>query len=163
MEPMSDLAAAFLPLQEGPLGQAMRTSTFLYPLANVLHIFGFVMLAGSIATLDLRVLGVARGIPVAAMARLNLRLAAAGLVLALLTGFLVFAADAAHVVTNPAYQVKVAIIVVALANIAAAHLGPWRRVHEWGPDAPAAARAHALLSILLWFSAITAGRLIAYF
>lgn len=163
MEHATGLAALFLPLQEGPLGMLMRNSTFLYPLANVLHIFGFVLLAGSVAAFDLRVLGVARAIPLAAMARLNLRLAAAGLALALLTGFLVFSADAAHVAANPAFRLKAIVIALALANVAAAHLGPWRQPDAWDDKPPLMARVHAALSILLWFSAIIAGRMIAYF
>jgi hypothetical protein len=163
MEHAEGLAALFLPLQEGRLGATMRTSPFLYPLCNVLHIFGFVLLAGSIVTLDLRVLGIARGVPLPVMARLNLRLAAAGLALALVTGFLVFSADAAHVAGNPAFRIKVTLIALGLANIALAHLGPWRRLATWGAEVPARARAHAAFSILLWFAAIAAGRMIAYF
>ena len=52
------VASIFLALQESALGHAMRSSLALYPAVEILHIFGFVVLVGSILALDLRVLGV---------------------------------------------------------------------------------------------------------
>ena len=50
-------ASIFLALQESALGHAMRSSPALYPAVEILHIFGFVVLVGSILALDLRLLG----------------------------------------------------------------------------------------------------------
>ena len=66
---------------------------------------------------------------------------------------------------NPAFQLKLALIALAGANVAFFHLGPYRLVGAWdltGP-APASARAAALLSIGVWIGVIACGRLIAYF
>lgn len=117
----------FLSLQESALGHAMRVSSFLYPTAEVLHILGFVLLVGSIVSLDLRLLGAGRAIPIQPMAQLLLPLSRVGFVVAISMGFLLFSADAAHVVRNPAFLAKLLLIAAALANIAIAHLGPWRR------------------------------------
>lgn len=141
----------------------MRASPFLYPTAEVLHILGFVILVGSIMALDLRILGLGQAIPIRPMARLVLPLSRVGFVLAVAMGFLLFSADAAHVVSNPAFQAKLLLIGAALVNIAAAHAGPWRQAAEWDDQAPGGARLTALLSLLLWISAVVAGRLIAYF
>jgi hypothetical protein len=153
----------FLSLQESALGHAMRVSPILYPTAEVLHILGFVLLVGSIVSLDLRLLGAGRAIAIQPMAQLLLPISRFGFVLAVCMGFLLFSADAAHVVGNPAFQAKLLLIAAALINIAIAHSGPWRRAAIWRTEASGGAKLTAFLSLLLWIAAIVAGRLIAYF
>ncbi len=155
--------AIFLALQESALGHLMRSSPFLYPAAEILHILGFVVLVGSIVALDLRLLGLGRAIAIQPMAQLLLPLSRVGFVVAIGMGFLLFSADAAHVVRNPAFLAKLLLIAAALINIAIAHLGPWRRAPLWHGEASAAAKLTGFASLLLWISAICAGRLIAYF
>ena len=155
--------AIFLALQESALGHLMRSSPMLYPAAEILHILGFAVLVGSIVALDLRLLGLGRTIAIQPMAQLLLPLSRVGFLLAISMGFLLFSADAAHVVRNPAFQAKLLLIAAALINIAIAHLGPWRRVLLWHGDAPTGAKLTGFASLLLWIGAICAGRLIAYF
>ncbi|CAN7277040.1 hypothetical protein LJR220_001302 [Bradyrhizobium sp. LjRoot220] len=155
-------ASIFLALQESALGHAMRSSPAIYPAVEILHILGFVVLVGSILALDLRLLGWGRAIPIAPMAKLLLPLSRIGFVLAISMGFLLFSADASHVVRNPAFQAKLLLIAAALINVVIAHAGPWRQVALWHEKAPAGAKVTALLSLLLWLSAICAGRMIAY-
>jgi hypothetical protein len=155
--------ALFLALQESALGHLMRSSPFLYPAAEILHILGFVVLVGSIVALDLRLLGLGRTIAIQPLAQLLLPLSRVGFVVAVSMGFLLFSADAAHVVRNPAFLAKLLVIAAALINIAIAHLGPWRRALQWHRDASAGAKLTGLASLVLWVSAICAGRLIAYF
>jgi hypothetical protein len=156
------VSPVFLALQESALGHAMRGSPALYPAVEILHIVGFVVLVGSILALDLRLLGLGRAIPIQPMAQLLLPLSRSGFLLAISMGFLLFSADAAHVVRNPAFQTKLLLIAAALINIVIAHTGPWRRVAVWGAEVPAGAKVTALASLLLWLSAVCAGRLIAY-
>ena len=156
-------ASIFLALQESALGHAMRSSPALYPAVEILHIIGFVILVGSILALDLRLLGLGRAIAIAPMAKLLLPLSRAGFLLAISMGFLLFSADAAHVVRNPAFQTKLILIAAALVNIVIAHAGPWRDAKAWHGEASGGAKATAFVSILLWLGAICAGRLIAYF
>jgi uncharacterized protein DUF6644 len=154
----------FLALQESALGHVMRSSPVLYPAAEILHIIGFVLLVGSIIALDLRLLGIGRAIAIQPLARLLLPLSRIGFVVAIGMGFLLFSADAAHVVRNPAFQAKLLLIAAALLNILIAHAGPWRRLAAgWDGETPAGAKATACASLLLWLSTLTAGRLIAYF
>ncbi|WP_284735693.1 DUF6644 family protein [Dongia deserti] len=162
---MEDQPAAliFLALQESALGHLMRASPALYPAVEILHIMGFVLLVGAITALDLRLLGLARTIPIQPLAHLLLPLSRVGFIIAVAMGFLLFSADAAHVVRNPAFQAKLLLIVAALINIVIAHTWPWRRIAKWEGEAPTGAKATALASLVLWLSALTAGRLIAYF
>ena len=156
-------ASIFLSLQESALGHAMRASPALYPAVEILHIIGFVVLVGSILALDLRLLGFGRAIAIQPMAQLLLPLSRAGFLLAISMGFLLFSADASHVVKNPAFQTKLLLIAAALVNIVIAHAGPWRKIEGWRAEASGGARLTALVSVLLWLGAICAGRLIAYF
>jgi hypothetical protein len=120
------------------------------------------VLVGSIVALDLRLLGLGRAIPVQPMARLLLPLSRFGFLLAISMGFLLFSADASHVVRNPAFQTKALLIAAALVTVAIAHAGPWRRVAHWGTEVPGSAKVTALLSLVLWLGVVSAGRLIAY-
>jgi hypothetical protein len=157
------VASVFLALQESALGHTMRSSPALYPAVEILHILGFVVLVGSILALDLRLLGWGSAVPIPSMAQLLLPLSRFGFLLAISMGFLLFSADAAHVVHNPAFQAKLLLITAALINIIIAHAGPWRHIAQWPADVPGSAKFTALASLLLWLGAVCAGRLIAYF
>jgi hypothetical protein len=65
---------------------------------------------------------------------------------------------------NPAFRLKLLLILAGGLNALAFHLGPFRSVRAWDRDAPTPARARlaAVLSLLIWTAVIAAGRLIAY-
>jgi hypothetical protein len=73
-----------------------------------------------------------------------------------------FAADAGPLIGSAVFRWKLATIALALANVAVFHLAWRRRFATWGQDPPAAARATAAASLLLWLTAAALGRLIAY-
>ena len=158
MEPLA-LAAQ---LEASPLGLWARGSTFGYPLANLAHLLGLVMLVGAIGVLDLRLLGLLRRLPAAALAHSLIPIAAAGLALMILSGVVMFAADAGPLVRSPLFRWKLVLIGAALANVAVFH-ALWRRRDErWAGELPGAARLTAAASLGLWLAAATLGRLIAY-
>ena len=165
MEHQADapISPIFLALQESALGHLMRSSPALYPAVEILHIFGFVVLVGSILVLDVRLLGLGRAIAIQPMAQLLLPLSRFGFLLAISMGFLLFSADASHVVKNPAFQIKLLLIAAALVNVVIAHAGPWRYIERWRSEASGGAKATALMSLVLWLGVVCAGRLIAYF
>ena len=76
------------------------------------------------------------------MAQLLLPLSRVGFLLAISMGFLLFSADASHVVSNPAFQAKLLLIAAALVNIVIAHAGPWRRIALWRDEAPGGSQSH---------------------
>ena len=87
----------------------------------------------------------------------------AGLGLVALSGALMFTAHATEWAENPAFRLKLLLIVAAGLNAWAFHRGPSARA-RWDRDLPARPRARvaAGLSIALWLSVITCGRLLAY-
>lgn len=144
-------------LTASPLGTLMRTSSWAYPAANVAHLFGLALLAGSILAVDLRLAGLWRRIPLAPLSAALTPLAVAGLVVFALSGCAMFAADADALVRSRVFGWKLAIVALATANALVFH---WRA--RRGTAGPNTMRAAALLSILLWSTAIVLGRMIAY-
>ena len=89
----------------------IRESLNLYPALYTLHIFGFVIMVTATSVLDLRVLGLGlRARSVSSVAHLALPWAQAGLAGNLMTGFLVFAAQAVDMYTNTAFRWKMAMV-----------------------------------------------------
>ena len=152
-------------LELSGLGEAMRRSLWMYPIVEIFHILGFVILVGAAVMFDLRVLGMGRGLSLSALARHLLRWSWAGLALVVPAGIMMFSAHATEFANNPAFLLKLGLIALAGANVAFFHLGPYRLAHVWGDagPAPGAARAAAALSIAIWIAVIACGRLIAYF
>jgi hypothetical protein len=158
-------AAAWLVwLESSPVAVAMRQWLWLYPAVEVLHIAGIAALVGGAVMFDLRLLGVSRGLPVAALAAHLLPWARVGLGMVAISGALMFTAHATEWAQNPAFRVKLLLIAAAGTNAWAFHRWPFRAVARWDRDlpAPAHARIAALLSMVLWLSVIACGRLLAY-
>lgn len=125
---------------------------------NTLHLLAIALLVGSIVVLDLRLLGLWRSVPVAMLARPAVAVATAGLSLAVASGVALLTVQATEYVANPFLYVKFAAILVGLANVAAL-----RFAGDWTNNRQARRRGWAgLLSLLAWLTALTAGRLIAY-
>lgn len=151
-------------IEQSPLAVAMRQDLWLYPSVEILHILGFVTLVGSIAMLDLRLLGLSRELQVRQLARHLLPWTWGALLVIVPTGSLMFMAHAAEFVDNTAFVLKLTLIFAAALNAAAFHLGPFRSVADWDVRVPVPLRAkvHAALSLLTWAGVIACGRLLAY-
>ena len=151
-------------LERSALGATMRESSWLYPLAETIHLLGLATLVGCAVAFDLRLLGVSRHLPARAAARHLLTCARTGFAVAAVSGFLLFTADATALVGNPAFRWKLLLIALAGLNALRFHLGPYRRVESWDPGhpMPAGARLAAAVSLAAWIGAVAAGRLIAY-
>lgn len=159
MGPLADAVAA---LQASPFGAWARGSAHAYPVANLAHLLGLLLLVGGIGVVDLRVAGLFRMIPVAPLSRALTPLAVTGLILMLPSGFTMFAADAKALAASPLFRWKLALIVLALANAVAFRRAWGRRLDRWGGEPPPAARAMAAASLALWLVVGALGRLIAY-
>jgi len=152
-------AALAVWLETSALGEVARDSLWLYPLVSIAHVLAIAVLVGSIVVFDLRVLGLAPSIPLAAAGRLVLPLARAAFAVAALSGFVMLAADATHLAANPAFLVKGVLILLAGANVALFHL-----IAQPDLDRPVGGltRTAAAASALLWLSVAASGRAIAY-
>jgi hypothetical protein len=149
-------------LEASPLGAWARGSDLAYPVANLVHLLGLVLLVGGIGLLDLRLTGLFRGLPVETLSRVLTPLAIAGLVLLGLGGAVMFSADATALFASTVFRWKVALIVLALANAAAFRWLWRRRMARWDVDPPPAGRVMAAGSLGLWLIVAGLGRWIAY-
>ncbi len=151
-------------LETSGLATLMRQSQWLYPLVEIAHILGFVTLVGSVAMLDLRLLGFSRSLPVSGMARHLLRWSLGSLLLVVPSGLMMFSAHATEFADNTAFRVKMLLLVTAAANAVWFHRTSFRSVADWntGVPPPLASRVAAGVSLALWIGVIGCGRLIAY-
>jgi uncharacterized protein DUF6644 len=157
--------APLVALEASGLGQAMRQWLWLYPSVEIVHITGIGLLLGSIAVLDLRLLGFSKDVPVKRLARHVLPWTAASFLLIVPSGMMMFAAHATDFIGNPVFPLKIGLILAAGLNAAVFHAGVFRGAGKWdvGAGPPLAARAAGAFSLLLWVSVIACGRLLAYF
>ena len=153
------MEALFAALEGTALAQTLRSSRWLYAGVNAAHIFGVALLVGSVVPLNLRLLGLWRGVSREAAVRVLAPVAAAGLVLALLTGPLLFSVRARDYSAVGFLQLKLAFIAVGVLSTLALC-----RAHGFLlRDAPRARLAgHAILSLVCWPGALVCGRLIAF-
>ena len=152
-------------IEASAFGQAMRQWLWLYPSVEIVHVTGIALLVGSIAILDLRLLGLSRSLPVRRLAAHILPWSIASFVLIVPSGLAMFVAHAGDLMSNPVFAVKMCLILLAGANAGILHAGVFRSAGQWDVDVmpPLAARAAAAASLLLWISVIACGRLLAYF
>lgn len=160
----ADPGAPLAAIERLPLAMAMRHELWLYPAVEIFHIIGFVTLVGSIIVLDMRLLGLSKALPVSLLARHTLPWSMGALLLIVPTGLLMFVAHAGDFIGNPAFVTKMSLLFCAATNAAVFHAGVFRGVAGWdsGVATPAAAKIHALISLLIWLGVLSCGRLLAY-
>ncbi|MBV2129235.1 DUF6644 family protein [Arsukibacterium indicum] len=151
-----------LSLSESALASALRQSAIGYPLLSSAHILGLSLLVGSIVTLDLRLLNIVKRGRLSELAPLLSRVAAGGLLLAAVSGLLLFSVQPAHYLGNNAFLLKLVLLSLALINVAIVHSLPAWRLLLAGQPPGLLLKFTAAVSIILWLAIITAGRWIAF-
>lgn len=161
---LAEAPAWLVALETSGLGQALRSSLWLFPAVETLHIVGFALLVGAIVAFDLRLLTADGDFDVERWVRRLVPVAATGLILAMAMGALLFTSEATAFARNPLFLAKMTLLVLALLNVAWFHLGPLRLRRTIGPSVgiPASLRASAALSMAGWLAVLVCGRLIAY-
>ena len=156
-------------IEASALGQAMRQWLWLYPSVEIVHIVGIALLFGSIAVLDLRLLGLSRDIPARRLARHVLPWTAASFLLIVPSGLAMFVAHATEFIQSGVFVLKMCLILAAGLNAALFHTITFRTSDVWDAKEmralppPPSARLAGALSLVLWTSVIACGRLLAYF
>ena len=156
------LAALAAALEASWLGTTMRDSTVLYPLVNIMHLLGLVLVVGGIGVLDLRFLGAAHHVRLTELYMPLTAAAALGVGLQIGTGFPLFASDATALVGNVAFKLKMLLFALAVTNAILFYLLWTRRVADWDSNPPFLGLVQAALSLMLWVTIGALGRLIAY-
>ena len=155
---------AFLEWLQGTwVGVLVAESLWGYPLFETIHSLGMAMLIGALGLINLRVLGFKPELPLLGMRQL-LPLAWLGFTLNAISGSLLFTSDAVYFFES--YTFRITMVLLVLGGINAALLGQ-RVFRDAAAAAPAAASTSstkwiAATSLVFWFAAVCAGRLIAY-
>ena len=148
-------------IESSSVPEAIRNSLYWFPLIEAFHVFGLTMVFGTIAIIDLRLLGLA------STKRSFRRIASdvlkwtwAAFALTVVTGSLMFSTNAAVYYHNFFFRTKMALLVLAGINMLIFELTAARTVHRWDTDAkaPVVGRTAAVLSLVLWIAIIFLGR-----
>lgn len=128
-------------------------NSLLFPAIQSVHLTGIALLVGTVVLTDLRIFGLALRSHTVPEIRSRLQSwMRAGLVILMVTGPILFASDVPRYTSNPAFILKMVLLLTALFFHFAVH----QRPHQPG-------RAAAVTSIALWTAVVLAGRAIADF
>jgi hypothetical protein len=137
---------------------------WIWPSCEILHFAGLCMLLGIAGGLDLRILGLAKRVPITALQRM-IPLAIAGFLLNLVTGALFFTGAPFQYIHNYPFWLKMTFIFLAGVNVA---VFQWRGLAQAvdrvgsGEDAPFPAKVVAATSLVLWVGVIWWGRMLPF-
>jgi Family of unknown function (DUF6644) len=146
-----------------PVATMMRTA-WGWPMAESIHFLGLSMLVGCVGAFDLRLLGVGKRIPIAALHKL-IPLGLLGFAINLSTGSLFLLTEPDQYIYNPSFQFKMLFIAVAGINALMFYKTSWGRATADNavPDAPRAAKVAAVISLSVWIAVIVCGRLLTFY
>lgn len=139
-----------------PPAATLRTSFVAYPLVNAAHILAIGMLVTSVLVMHWALLVPRRSLPEEMITRQLRPVALGAFVTAGLTGFALFSIRASEYAANPAFLTKLGLIAVAIVNFL---------VFYALSRSEASQRARcvsAVVSVVLWLSALIAGRFIGF-
>jgi hypothetical protein len=144
----------------------MGGSSWAFPTVETIHLSAMILLVGSITVFDLRLLGLAlKRDPVSQLAERLLPFTWTAFGVMALTGTLLFTSDAVvKYCPNPAFRIKLLLILLAGINMSVFHFTIYRNVSKWDhePSPPLWAKLVGTFSVALWAGVVVAGRWIGF-
>ena len=152
-------------IDQTALSQSIQIAGWVVPSVQTIHILAIAVVASSALMIDLRLIGVFwANRPLEAVKARFLPLVWWPLLVLLATGTIMIIAEPARSLKNPAFQIKMLLLIGALSVTWLLQFLQRRNATFGDVSGPRAAAATlAVVSILLWSSIIFAGRWIAYF
>ena len=147
------------------LAAEIRENEFAFPAIETVHVLAITLVVGSIAVLDLRLLGWAsRDRPVTRLSADVLPVTWTAFACALLSGSLLFASNAPKYLDNPYFRAKLVLLALAGINMLVYQFVVCRDLPAWdaGAVAPRGARLAAALSLVFWTGVVACGRWIGF-
>jgi len=160
-----DVASFLKILEASGLAARIRDSLLLFPLLESTHVFGLALVFGTIAVIDLRLLGLASSQrSFKRMASDILKWTWAAFAVTAVTGSLMFITNASVYYHNFYFRTKMLLLLLSGINMLVFELTAGKTIHRWdrAPSAPSAGKAVAVLSLGLWISIIFMGRMIGF-
>jgi len=152
-------------LDQSSVGTAIRQSLWLFPAIETIHLLGMAALVGTITILDLRLLGwCMRREPISRLSARLIPWAWLGFLAQVVTGLLLFSSEAVKIYGNPAFRLKMLLLLLAGIQALIFQTVVSRRLPSWDQreTLPFAAKIMGFSSILLWVGIVSAGRFIGF-
>jgi hypothetical protein len=162
------LEALLAIVEAWPISAAMRGempgTEWLFPIIETLHVMALTLVVGSIAMMDLRLLGVAsRNSAVSRLSNEVLPWTWTAWSAAAVFGTLMFMAKAGTYTGNLQFRLKFVCMGLAAVNMLVFHLGAFRQVARWDSgEPPMSARVAGALSLSLWIGVVFFGRWVGF-
>lgn len=146
------------------LSQLVLTHGWVWPASEALHFTGLLLMVGALGMFDLRVLGVAKGIPPAAIHRL-IPLAMTGFAISLATGLLFISGAPDQYFFNSAFHLKLVFLLLMGLNAVFFYAAPFRSVMalDASGDASRVAKVSAAVSLIALVGVMCCGRMLTFF
>src|SRR5262245_15538971 len=152
-----DVASLLQRIEASALASGIRDSLYAFPLIESFHVIGLTLVFGTIAILDLRLLGIASADrPFSRVKHDIMRWTWVAFAATVTTGLLMFITNAGVYFNNPEFRWKLALIALSGLNMLVFEFTTGRYSHRWDTDrtAPLAGRIAGALSIMLWIGVI---------
>jgi hypothetical protein len=160
-----DVVELLRSLESSGLVAWLRNSLYAFPLIESFHVIGLTMVFGTIAVIDLRLLGIASARrPFVTLASDVLRWTWAAFAVTAATGVLMFITNPVAYYENVAFRFKMAALVLSGVNVLVFNMTARRSVARWNNDkaAPVSGRVAATVSIAIWIGVIFLGRWVGF-
>ena len=142
------------------ISQIIRNSTYIFPVVEVLHLFGLTLLLGTVTVVDMRILGFGmRRQSVSDLASALTPWSVGAAIVTIVSGILLFLSEAMKCYGNAAFPYKMWFL---LGGIILYFLTQRRLTSPASRMNPALLKVIAVLSLILWYGVAIAGRAIAF-
>ena len=151
-------------LEHRPFAIAIAESTWLFPIVETIHVLALTLVVGSVAMMDLRLLGVgSRDRAASEVIASSLPWAWSAFAVAFVAGSLMFSSKAVSYYGNLPFRIKMVCLALAALNMLVFHLFTARNMAAWDRGTPPlAARFAAAFSLTLWIVIVATGRWIGF-
>lgn len=158
------LPAVMTWLEHRPFAIALAESTWLFPIVETAHVLALTVVVGSVAMMDLRLLGTGgKDRAASEVIASSLPWAWSAFGVAFVAGSLMFSSKAATYYGNVPFRIKMVCLVLAAANMLIFHVVTARGMAAWDRGTPPlAARLAAACSLTLWIVIVASGRWIGF-
>jgi hypothetical protein len=156
--------ALFTWLEHRPFAVAIAESTWLFPIAETIHVLALTLVVGPVAMMDLRLLGIGnKDRPVSEVIAGSLPWAWTAFAVAFTAGSLMFSSKAGTYYTNLPFRIKMVCMGLAALNMLVFHFYTARGMASWDRGKPPlGARVAATCSLTLWVIIVATGRWIGF-
>jgi uncharacterized membrane protein SirB2 len=147
-----------------PFSRGIARTFWLIPVLQSIHILAIAVVLSSVAMIELRIVGLVKSQPMAQTAHRFLPWLWVGLLLLAATGILLIAGEPKRSLPNPAFQLKMLLLAIAILMTLAfqASVRPTTTLWTRNSSAGWLAGLLAISVFLLWCAIAVAGRWIAY-